>query len=426
MIGGNRSKIAAAIFVGVLFGCVFAFLYPDGFLSLLPRARQIVANSDLKVPTTSCKSSDQLIILKSKYVAATEEQAVLKEQIRDLTEKVRLAEQGKANEQKRLLDLGVQKKAGPFGAVKSLRTNPTVRPDKSVNPRLAKILQKVSVNHELIVSLANSNVKDELEVWFTNIKRVGIPNYLVYALDEKIESFCLSRDVPVYKRAHGDAKNDQYDDGFESIARGGGNHAVSGLKFRILREFLQLGYSVLLSDVDIVHLQNPFKYLYRDSDIESMSDGHDNETAYGYNHVLDEPEMGWARFAHTMRIWVYNSGFFHIRPTIPAIELLDRVSRRLSRENAWDQAVFNEELVFPSHPGYEGLHASRRTMDYYMFMNSKVLFKTIRKDAVLKKMKPVIVHVNYHPDKLDRMKAVVDYYVKGKRDALDSFPDGSE
>lgn len=61
----------------------------------------------------------------------------------------------------------------------------------------------------------------------------------------------------------------------------GSNHAVSGLKFRILHRFLQLGYSVLLSDVDIIFLQNPFEHLYRDSDIESMTDGWDNQTAYG-------------------------------------------------------------------------------------------------------------------------------------------------
>jgi len=65
-------------------------------------------------------------------------------------------------------------------------------------------------------------------------------------------------------------------------------------------------------------------------------------------------------------------------------------------------------------------------MDIYLFMNSKVLFKTVRKDAQLKKLKPAIVHLNYHPDKLKRMKAVIEFYVNGKQDALRHFPDGSE
>ena len=183
---------------------------------------------------------------------------------------------------------------------------------------------------------------------------------------------------------------------------------------------------MLLSDVDIVYLQNPFRHLHRDCDVESMTDGFDSSTAYGFDDVTDDPAMGWARYAHTMRIWVFNSGLFYIRPTLPAIELLDRVTAKLAREKAWDQAVFNEELFFPSHPGYDGLHASRRVMDYYLFMNSKVLFKILRKKGTFPDYHPVTVHVNYHPDKLDRMVAVVQYYVEGKKDALQRFPDGSQ
>ncbi|KAK1369597.1 Glycosyltransferase [Heracleum sosnowskyi] len=411
-----RSRICIAILIGILLGCVFAFFFPHGlFLSSSSTLNPI---SHSQVGSTPCESSERINMLKSEFISASEKNAELKRQIRQLTERLQLAEQRKDQAQKQVLVLGEQHKAGSFGTVKGSRTNPTVVPDDSVNPRLSKILEKISVNKEVIVALANSNVKDMLEVWFTNIKRVGIPNYLVVALDEDIDSFCQSNNVPVYKR--------DPDEGIDAVAKVGGNHAVSGLKFRILREFLQLGYSVLLSDVDIVYLQNPFNYLYRDSDVESMTDGHNNMTAYGYNDVFDEPSMGWARYAHTMRIWVYNSGFFYIRPTIPSIELLDRVAGRLSRENAWDQAVFNEELFYPSHPGYDGLHASRRTMDLYLFMNSKVLFKTVRKDAKLSKLKPVIIHVNYHPDKFPRMKAIVEYYVNGKQDALKYFPDGSE
>nr|CAB3500403.1 unnamed protein product [Digitaria exilis] len=399
------SRIAVAVAVGIALGCLCAFLYPDGLF----RPSASALRWSRHVDSTACESSGQVTNLKSQLASSERKNAELRRQINELSMKLQLAGQGKEE---------TLYKAGPFGTVKALRTNPTVIPDESVNPRLAKILEEVAVKKELIVALANSNVREMLEVWFTNIKQVGIPNFLVVALDDNIESFCKSKGVPVYRR--------DPDEGIDSIAKTGGNHAVSGLKFRVLREFLQLGYSILLSDIDIIFLRNPFDHLYRDSDVESMSDGHNNMTAYGFNDVFDEPSMGWARYAHTMRIWVYNSGFFYIRPTIPSIELLDRVSYRLSHEKAWDQAVFNEELFFPSRPGYEGLHASRRTMDIYLFMNSKVLFKTVRKDAQLKKLKPVIVHLNYHPDKLDRMKAVVEFYVNGKQDALQRFPDGSE
>ncbi|CAH8258212.1 unnamed protein product [Arabidopsis lyrata] len=416
------SRIAVAILVGILIGCVCSVLFPNGFLnsesSSLIVNEERLSKSTSKDGLASCESSERVKMLKSDFAIISEENAELRKQVRELTEKVRLAEQGTDNARKQVLVLGSEIKAGSFGTVKSLRTNPTVVPDESVNPRLAKLLEKVAVNKEIIVVLANSNVKPMLELQIASIKRVGILNYLIIALDDSVESFCESKEVSYYKR--------DPDKAVDMVGKSGGNHAVSGLKFRVLREFLQLGYSVLLSDVDIVFLQNPFGHLYRDSDVESMSDGHDNMTAYGFNDVFDEPSMGWARYAHTMRIWVFNSGFFYLRPTLPSIELLDRVAYTLSKSEAWDQAVFNEQLFYPSHPGYTGLHASKRVMDMYEFMNSKVLFKTVRKNHELKKLKPVIVHLNYHPDKLERMQAVVEFYVNGKQDALDSFPDGSD
>ncbi|OMO63420.1 Reticulon [Corchorus olitorius] len=366
-----KSRILMAVAIGISLGCVFAFLYPHGFFSYSAPAFH---SRRSQIVSTKCESSKRLNELKTEHRIASEKNAELIQQVKELTEKLRLAEQGKDHAQKQVEALGKQHKAGPFGTVKGLRTNPTVIPDESVNPRLANILENVAVQKEVIVALANWNVKDSLEVWFASIKRVGIPNYLVVALDDKIAKLCESNDVPVYKRDE--------DKAIDSIGR---------------------------------------------TDVESMTDGHNNMTAYGYDDVFDEPPMGWARYAHTMRIWVFNSGFFYIRPTIPSIELLDRVAGHLAREpKSWDQAVFNEELFFPSHPGYEGLHASRRTMDFYLFMNSKVLFKTVRKNARLSKLKPVIIHINYHPNKLERMKAVVEFYVNGNQDALKAFPDGSD
>jgi hypothetical protein len=283
--------------------------------------------------------------------------------------------------------------------------------------RSPQILEKVAVGKELIVAVSNNNIRHMLQLWFENVRRTGATNYLVVCLDDEIAEFCEENGVPYYR------KTLEIPD---SQKNAGSNHAISGLKFHILREFMLLGYSVFLSDVDIVFLQNPFKFLYRDSDIEGMTDGHDNFTAYGFDDVSDDPHMGWSRYAHTMRIWVFNSGLFYIRPTAASIELLDRVADRLSKENAWDQAVFNEELFRPSRPGYDGLHVSKRVLDYLLFMNSKVLFTRIRGSWEMEKIKPVTIHVNYHPDKYERMLAVERYYVKGEKGALDGFPEGSE
>ena len=64
-------------------------------------------------------------------------------------------------------------------------------------------------------------------------------------------------------------------------------------------------------------------------------------------------------------------------------------------------------------------------MDYYDFMNSKTLFVKVRKDPVMRARLPVSVHVNYHPEKEQRLVALLKFYVDGDKKALDPFPDGS-
>jgi hypothetical protein len=194
----------------------------------------------------------------------------------------------------------------------------------------------------------------------------------------------------------------------------------------MLREFLVLGYAVLLSDVDVVTLRNPFENLYRDVDIEGLSDGFDERSAYGWNDGVDDPSMGWSRFAQTMRIFVMNSGLFFAQPSSRTVALMDKITARLERAKEWDQAVYNEVMFFPSHGELRNPHVSTRVMDIDTFMNSKTLFKFARHNLRrMESLRPVMVHVNYHPDKWERMLAVVERFQNGNSKALDKFPDGS-
>lgn len=76
--------------------------------------------------------------------------------------------------------------------------------------------------------------------------------------------------------------------------------------------------------------------------------------------------------------------------------------------------------------GLDMFQVTVRVMEIFKFMNSKILFKDIRhrpKDS--RPALPVMVHINYHPDKHERMKAVIQWY-GGDEHALDQFPGGSE
>jgi hypothetical protein len=60
---------------------------------------------------------------------------------------------------------------------------------------------------------------------------------------------CLNIDAYLSMQRHWALQVDKVQEGT------GSNHAISALKFKIIREFLDLGWNVLLSDVDIVVVQ---------------------------------------------------------------------------------------------------------------------------------------------------------------------------
>ena len=297
---------------------------------------------------------------------------------------------------------------------------PSAELDKN-DPEFGAFLRTVAINDEVLVAVSNINYARKggmLDLWMDGVKRSGVKNAMVVALDEETKSNVEERGVKAFL----------FDMQIpESQKNNGGNHATSALKFAILKRFMRLGYSVLLSDVDIITLRNPFDDLVRDSDVECMSDGFDDQSAYGWDDVYDDPAMGWSRYAHTMRIFVFNSGLFYIRPTEATMALLDKVIMAVETTGGWDQALFNQCIFFPNSPTNVDPGVTRRVMDRYVFMNSKTLFRFLRHSSVqLEAVRPAMIHVNYHPNKFERMLAIVDYYVKGDKEALMEFPDGSE
>ena len=89
-----------------------------------------------------------------------------------------------------------------------------------------------------------------------------------------------------------------------------GSHKISAQKFQYVKEFLTVGCSVLMSDIDVVYLQDPFLFLHNDADVEGTTDGWDDGSAYGWTEHLDDPSMGLAgRFRPAMRItaWQFSA-----------------------------------------------------------------------------------------------------------------------
>lgn len=292
----------------------------------------------------------------------------------------------------------------------------------SKKPRndLEAVLLKIAPQHEVLVGVSNKNplLEGMLDTFLEGVQQAKISNYLIVALDEETERALASRGLNVYFLKLQIANSQQGT---------GDNHAISALKFGILKRFLELGWSVFLSDIDVCVLQNPFDVLYRDSDVEGMTDGFDDHTAYGSIEGFDDPSMGWARYAQFYKHFNLNSGLFYVKANARTVDLMTRLEGRLSKQKYWDQTAFNEEIFFLSHDGYKSPQVTVRVLNIYKFMNTKVLFKDVRhRPKADQPPMPVTVHVNYHPNKFERMKAIFKFYLKSDEHALDTFPDGSE
>ena len=296
---------------------------------------------------------------------------------------------------------------------------------------LCEVVSRVAVKRQVLVAVSNSNILYMLGLFLDGVKAANISNTIVVALDQRTADWCKRRGAPYYHRE------------LKSLTGSTDNHATSGLKFEVLREFLTVGASVLLSDVDVVWMRNPFggsrevtsgsgyihtdrPAIYGDSDVEGMTDGWDDLSAFGFEYT-GSGGMPMRRLA------ARNSGLFYLSATFEALHMVTRLAERMRTErNTWDQTAYNEEQVWmwssdrgagPSG-GPVPAGVSQRVMSYACFQNTKYLFRYMRYDPQLydgpkgRSLRPVSVHVNYHPEKPQRMVTIIEQYIHGERDAI--------
>lgn len=193
----------------------------------------------------------------------------------------------------------------------------------------------------------------------------------------------------------------------------------SAKKFPIIKDLLKCGVDVLLSDVDVVYLDNPMKHIIGDADIEAMSDGWDDPSIYGFEYAYNAQESaGWPPPWEYRAVFL-NSGFFFVRRGEKTSEAMDHVWLMLQQENIWDQAAFNLQVRAPlgTNGRLKGHGLTIRIMDPHIMANSRI-FAQVTHWQHLQPLqgpvpwpsdiaKPVVVHANYHKphEKLELLNA---------------------
>ncbi|KAJ9529018.1 hypothetical protein QJQ45_007084 [Haematococcus lacustris] len=311
------------------------------------------------------------------------------------------------------------------------------------NPELVSLLAKHAINNEIMLTLANGimickntticwwNGGNILESFLTILSRAKITNslhtckpdlglgllvrvcgdtkYLIGVMDDETEQYLKGRDVN-YFRVNIPVPKVQAKS-HPANQRECGPPQVSTIKYTLLKTLLQLGVNTLITDMDLVYISNPFDHLHRDADIEVQTDGFD-DMAYGQLESVHDPSMGWGGGGLYFHTFTTNVGCMWVKANARSFKLMAQVSDHLSQRQGWDQQIFNEYLMRPSHGDFQNAYAHLRVMDYTLFMNSKIFFRSRRTEyipgATSKAPTPVMVHFNYHPDKHKRMLCIMD------------------
>ena len=95
------------------------------------------------------------------------------------------------------------------------------------------------------------------------------------------------------------------------------------------------------------------RHRYRDTDVEGMSDGWDDDSAYGHTYELPLAAgagggsgalMSGGRPARWLRLVARNSGLFYLAATHECLRLMKILAARMAAEAVWDQVTMRPAM----------------------------------------------------------------------------------
>ena len=267
------------------------------------------------------------------------------------------------------------------------------RPDDGI-PELCAAVGRVAVRREVMVAVCDSNVITQLEVFLSATKKANITNVMVIALDRKLAGWLDAQDPPVAYWLRPDAAK--------------GSHKISAQKFKFIGAVLSVGASALVTDIDVVYVQDPFRFFWRDSDVEGTTDGWDPATAYGWTEQNDDAPLGWARYSYAHRSTAWNSGLWFVQATAGGARLMALLAHRMATENyvGPDRVQRGGRAAGAAVALGRRRHAARRQLSVL-----RQLEDALPPRATLgRALQPIapshrLSHVNYHQPKPTKMRA---------------------
>lgn len=221
--------------------------------------------------------------------------------------------------------------------------------------RRTTIRRRFSIRRPLVVMAVNGGQFDFFLNWLTSVQRLKLDvQCLLLAVDYvAYERSMELSNIPGLFVTSPNMTNPDYVVSPKynpNVANAGAHTDINNLLFVETRELIDMGYTVLMSDVDTVWLRDPFPFL------EAHSNNMDLMCMYSHYHHSKSP---------------CNTGFMYVRPTVSSKALWSTLENMLPIKRISDQHLFNAVI---RHHRFRGILYRALPLNYFCRAGSTSLF----------------------------------------------------
>uniref|UniRef100_A0A7R9V221 Nucleotide-diphospho-sugar transferase domain-containing protein n=1 Tax=Chlamydomonas euryale TaxID=1486919 RepID=A0A7R9V221_9CHLO len=175
----------------------------------------------------------------------------------------------------------------------------------------------------IMVTWANHHYLDFAKSWVYNVKKAGVTGYLVGAMDDDMLKAMVDADINTWRMNTGITKAD--------LGWGSGNfHKMGRAKIALIKDFLEFGVDVVITDIDTAWLRNPLPFFSRYPHADILTSSDQLRETVSDESLEKFPDAGAA----------FNIGIMMFRPK--SLAFVEDWIAKLQDVGVWDQNAFND------------------------------------------------------------------------------------
>ncbi|KAG1675655.1 hypothetical protein FOA52_002364 [Chlamydomonas sp. UWO 241] len=175
----------------------------------------------------------------------------------------------------------------------------------------------------IMVTWANHHYLDFAKSWVYNVKKIGVSGYLVGAMDDELLESLATHGINTWRMNSGITKAD--------LGWGSQNfHKMGRSKIALIKDFLEFGVDVVITDIDTAWLRNPLPFFSRFPTADVLTSSDQLHESVKDESLESFPSAGGA----------FNIGIMLFRPN--SMAFVNDWVEKLKDPSVWDQNCFND------------------------------------------------------------------------------------